>query len=111
MSEAIERLRAATVDDYGPMPGIAEVVVTVDDLNAALDLIAVLDAGPQIKPLVWRDWIYGDGQAKTVFGTYHVWDGYWRAPGEQGGTLSTDPKAAAQHDYETRIRATLEVSQ
>jgi len=62
----------------------------------------------EVKKLVWEPWIYGDAMAPSAFGHYHVWDGYWRAPGETGGKLADDPKSAAQADYTARILAAIQ---
>lgn len=66
--------------------------------------------GVRVKPLEWGPWEHGNAIANSIFGVYCIWDGYWRPPGQQGGTPSPDPQSAAQADYEARILAALEVT-
>lgn len=61
----------------------------------------------RVRPLEWKPWEMGDAQADSAFGTYHVWDGFYRRPFGVGGIAASDPKAAAQADYSTRIIAAL----
>ncbi len=76
-------------------------------------IVAGRQAGVQVKPLVWSD--EGNDQfiAQTVIGWYHVGlsNGRWAMMGPNIGDtrLSSlnDAKAAAQADYEARIRAAL----
>jgi hypothetical protein len=63
---------------------------------------------PMIKPLVWEPWSFGRHQAKSVFGTYHTWDGHWRPPEGGPGRKVNDPQAAVQADYAARITAALD---
>ena len=61
----------------------------------------------EVKPLEWRPWLLGSSQAKSIFGTYHTWPGYWRAPEAIGGTAADDPEAAAEADYTARVLSAL----
>jgi hypothetical protein len=83
-------------------------VFTSDFRHEAHDAIAALPAqGVRVKPLVWEPWNLGISQAASVFGTYHTWGGYWRAPNMGRGQEADDPEAAAQADFAARILAAL----
>ncbi|MGN7867739.1 hypothetical protein [Paracoccus sp. 22332] len=58
-----------------------------------------------VKPLEWRIWKHGRFEAESIFGLYQTWSGHFRKPGEVRGNRCEDPEAAAQADYEARIRS------
>ena len=60
-----------------------------------------------VKPLEWRIWKHGRFEAESIFGLYQTWSGHFRKPGEVRGNRCEDPEAAAQADYEARIRSAL----
>ena len=95
--------------------------VTPADLDAAADRIDALEAGPRVKPLVWKDLADYFAKAEApLFGNIRV-ESYgsgfavsWSVPGFSdafcdGRWPTRDAaKAAAQADYERRILAALE---
>jgi hypothetical protein len=80
-------------------------------------LATIPAAEPAVKPLEWRAGIAGSYTviADTVLGQYSAWhietNGFWRTPGGRFGKLCGSTleaaKAAAQSDYEQRIRSAL----
>ena len=90
----------------------------IEPLYVSPSTIAV---GVAVKPLTWREYADGDDgflslEAASVVGGFEAWrmrtDGlcYWRRMGEAEKTLASsidEAKAAAQADYETRIRSAL----
>ena len=106
----LDRLRAIRAaearemaQDGEPAPGS-----TTEPENATCPSAGGFGGFVRVEPLAWEDWIYGDGKAQSIFGVYHVWGDYWRAPGETSAGISADdPKAAAQADYEARIFSAL----
>ena len=73
----------------------------------AIDALPAVQVG--VKPLEWQTWEHGTSWADSIFGRYSVWDGHWREPNGYGGRASADPEAAAQSDYDARIRSALTV--
>jgi len=63
-----------------------------------------------VKPLEWENWVNGLARAETIFGTYAVWSGHWRAPNSTGGTPHPYPFAAAQVHYESQIYSVLQAT-
>lgn len=65
----------------------------------------------KVKPLIWEQNFSGTWYAESVIGNYAVWDGYFRPPtqnaGIPAGAKLDETKAAAQADFEARIRSAL----
>ena len=87
----------------------------------ALEIIEALSAAPgepcAVKSLEWRDGPYATETivADSIFGQYTAWyiepHGLWQSPTTHAGTICGNSlsaaKAAAQADYEQRIKSAL----
>ena len=92
---------------------VLEILRTPAASDTFPDMIRRVEAlegcGVRVKALEWEPWQYGNSISKaTPIGVYCVWEGYYRKPGQQGGTPAQDPKAAAQTHFDASILAALE---
>jgi hypothetical protein len=86
---------------------VAELDAQVADMTQQRD--AALAGAVKAKPLVWAETSADTFLADSQFGLYSRWEGHYRPAGAYGGGIaSPDPVAAAQADYEARIRAALQ---
>lgn len=62
----------------------------------------------EVKPLEWE--LCEDGatyHAQSILGRWAYWEDHYLTPDGHGGIKATNPSAAAQSDYEARIRSAL----
>lgn len=107
---------AAMTKDYLGCEYVSMDVAGIEKIAAAhskgptevVYLYAAPPASAAVKPLQWSQMDDGETyHAQSILGRWARWEGHYLPPDGYGGIACADPVAAAQADYEARIRPAL----